>query len=64
VVGAGVGEQVTGGLGGGVGDGGVDGELVFVAVVDGAEVEDRQEPFNQPGRGIGHDVAEGGQRVE
>jgi hypothetical protein len=42
VVGAGVGEQVAGGLGGGVGDGGVDGELVFVAVVDGAEVEDGQ----------------------
>jgi hypothetical protein len=42
VVGAGVAEEVVDGLGGGVGDGGVDGELVFVAVVDGADVEDGQ----------------------
>ena len=42
VVGAGVGEQVCDGLGGGVGEGGVNGDLVFVAVVDGLDVEDGQ----------------------
>jgi hypothetical protein len=39
VVGAGVGEQVVDGLDGAVGDGGADGELVLVAVVDGAQIE-------------------------
>ncbi len=60
VVGTGVGEQVVDGLGGGAGDGGVDGELVLVAVVDGAEVKEGQEPFGQAGGGVGEDVAEGG----
>jgi len=46
VVGAGVGEQVLDGLGGGVGDGGVDGDLVLVAVVDGADVEHCQQLFH------------------
>jgi hypothetical protein len=64
VVGAGVGEQVADGLGGGGGDDGVNGELVFVAVVDGPEVEDRQEPFDQLARGVGDDVTEGGQLVQ
>jgi hypothetical protein len=39
VVGAGVGEQVCDGLGSGVGEGGVDGDLVLVPVVDGFDVE-------------------------
>jgi hypothetical protein len=39
VVGAGVGQQVFDGLGGGVGNGGVDGDLVFVPVVDRVHVE-------------------------
>jgi hypothetical protein len=33
------------------------------AVVDGAEVEDGQEFFDQGGRGVGHDVAQGGQPI-
>jgi hypothetical protein len=45
VVGAGVGEQVADGLGGGVGEGGVDGDLVFVPVVDRLDVEGVQQPF-------------------
>ena len=64
MVGAGVGEQVAEGLGGGAGDGGVDGELVFVAVVDGVEVEDRQQPFDEGARGVGDDVAQVGQLVQ
>jgi hypothetical protein len=39
VVGAGVVEEAVDGLEGAVGDGGADGELVFVPVVDGAYVE-------------------------
>jgi hypothetical protein len=42
VVGAGVGEQVRDGFGGGFGNGGVDSELVFAGVVDGVNVEDGQ----------------------
>jgi hypothetical protein len=64
VVGAGVGEQVCDGLGGGAGDGRVDGDLVLVAVVDGFDVEDGQQFFGQPGRGVGEDVPEGGQLVQ
>jgi len=51
-------------LGGGAGDGGVDGELVFVPVVDGAEVEEREEPFDEGARGVGDDVAEVGHFVQ
>jgi hypothetical protein len=58
VVGAGVGQQVADGLGGGVGDGGVDGDLVFVPVVDGLDVEGGQEPFGQASRRAGEDVAQ------
>jgi hypothetical protein len=64
VVGAGVEQQVAEGVGGGFGDGGVDGELVFVAVVDGVEVEDGQEPFDEAGWGVGDDVAQVGQLVQ
>jgi hypothetical protein len=63
VVGAGVGEQVYDGLGGGVGDGGVDGDLVFVAVVDGLDVEGGQQSFGESGGGVAEDVPEGGQFV-
>ena len=51
-------EQVVDGLGGGVGDGGVDGDLVFVPVVDGLNVEGGQEPFGQACGGAGEDVAQ------
>jgi hypothetical protein len=64
VVGAWVGEQVAEGLGCGFGDGGVDGELVFVAVVDGVDVEDRQEPFDECAGGVGDDVTQVGQLVK
>jgi hypothetical protein len=64
VVGAGIGEQVGDGLGGGAGDGDVDGDLVLVAAVDGFDVEDGQQFFIQPGRGVGEDVAEDGQLVQ
>jgi hypothetical protein len=50
LVGARVGEQVADGLGGGVGAGGVDGDLVLVPVVDGLDVEGGvEEPFGQGG---------------
>jgi hypothetical protein len=64
VVGAGVGEQVHDGLGGGIGDGGVDGDLVLVPVVDGLDVEDGQQSFGECGGGVGEDVPEGGQFVQ
>jgi hypothetical protein len=64
VVGAGVGEQVYDGLGRGVGDGGVDGDLVLVAVVDGFDVEYGEQFFRQAGRGGGEDVPEHGQLVQ
>ncbi len=57
MVGAGVGEQVFDGLGCGVGEGGVDGDPVFVPVVDGLHVERVEEPFGQVGGGVGEDVA-------
>ena len=60
----GVGKQVCDGLGGGVGDGGVDGDLVFVAVVGGFDVEGGEQPFGECGGGAGEDVPEGGEFVQ
>jgi hypothetical protein len=64
VVGAGVGEQVRQGLGGGAGDGGVNGDLVLVAIVDGLDVEGGEQFFRQRGRGVGENVPEDGQLVQ
>ena len=64
MVGAGVGEQVVDGLGCGVGEGGVDGDLVLVPVVDGLDVECAEEPFGQAGGGVGEDVAQVRQFVQ
>jgi hypothetical protein len=64
VVGAGVGEQVFDGLGGGVGEGGVDGDLVFVPVVDRLGVEHIQQPFGEGGGCVGEDVAQVRQLVQ
>ena len=58
MVGAGVGEQVFDGLGCCVGEGGVDGDLVFVPVVDGLDIERVEEPFGQVGGGVSEDVAQ------
>ncbi len=51
MVGAGVVDEVVEGLESAVGEVGVDGELVFIAVVDRAQVEQGQEPFDQCVRG-------------
>ncbi len=64
MVGAGVGEQVVDGLGGGVGNGGVDGDLAFVPVVDRLGVEGVQQPFRQGGGGVGEDVTQERQLVQ
>jgi hypothetical protein len=64
VVGAGVGDQVYDGLGRGAGDGGVDGDLMLVPVVDGFDVEDGQQFFGEGVWGAGEDVAEDGQLVQ
>jgi hypothetical protein len=64
VVGARVGEQAFDGLRGGVGEGGVDGDLVFVPVVDRLDVEGVQQPFGQAGGGVGEDVAQVRQLVQ
>jgi hypothetical protein len=61
---AGVGEQAGDGLGGGVGEGGVDGDLVQVVVVDGADVQGIQETFDEAVRGAGEDVAQDRQGVQ
>jgi hypothetical protein len=39
-------------------------ELVLVPVVDGVDVEHGQEPFDEGGRGVGDDAAEGGHLVQ
>ena len=64
MVGAGVGQQVADGLGGGVGEGGVDGDLVFVPVVDRLHVEGVQQPLGEGGWGFGEDVAQDRQFVQ
>ena len=42
----------------------MDGDLVFVPVVDGLDVERVEEPFGQAGGGVGEDVAQERQLVE
>ena len=58
MVGAGVGQEAGDGLRGGIGDGGVDGDLVQVVVVDGLDVERVQQLLDEAGRGAGEDVTE------
>jgi hypothetical protein len=52
LIGAGVGEEVSDGLRGGVGEGGVDGDLVEIVVVDGGDAERVQELLDEPVRGV------------
>ena len=42
----------------------MDGDLVFVPVVDGLDIECVEEPFGQIGGGAGEDVAQERQLVE
>ena len=42
----------------------MNGDLVFVAVVDGFDVEGGEQSFGECGGGAGEDVPEGGQFVQ
>jgi hypothetical protein len=62
--GTGVGQEAGDGLGGGVGDGGADGDPLVLLAVDGLDVEVLEEPFGQPGVGLGEDVTQDRQRIQ